>query len=129
MARYVLLQNSDDSILEEIEGDKRFRSGLPPVLNPAKAMRWLPITITNPNHDESTQVKTGPVVTVNADNVTRVWSVRSKTAQELDELKNKETVSVIRAIKPLIDALNDGTFTPGQNLTNAQLKAIIKAHI
>jgi hypothetical protein len=129
MALYVLLQNSDDSILEEVDGDKRFRSGTPPTLRPEKGMRWLPITITNPAHDGTTQVKEGPVLTINADNVTRVWTVRDKTAQELDEIENDRTLHKLNLLKPLIKALNDGSFVPGSNHTNAQLKAIIKSHL
>jgi len=129
MALYVLLQNSDDSILEEVDGDMRFRSGIPPALLPAKGMRWLPITITNPSHDEATQVKKGPVLTVNSDNVTRVWTVRDKNAQELDALKDRATRDALNIVKPLIEALNDGSFVPNQNYTNAQLKAILKDHL
>jgi hypothetical protein len=129
MALYVLLQNSDDSILEEIEGDKRFRSGVPPILKPEKGLRWLPITITNPDYNGAIQVKEGPVLTVNTDNVTRVWTVRSKTAQELDDEKDASASSRLQSMKALVLALNDGSFVPGQNLTNVQLKAIIKAHL
>lgn len=52
---------------------------------PGKPYRqFLPVVETNPSFDPETQVKTGPVVTVEAERVTRVWSVRDKTAQELD---------------------------------------------
>jgi hypothetical protein len=129
MAFYVLLRNADDEILEEVDGDIRFRSGTPPTLRPEKGMRWLPFIVTNPIYDATTQVKEGPILTVNADNVTRVWTVRSKTAQELDEDKDKIAISILRLVKPLITALNDGTFISGSNYTNSQMKAILKAHL
>lgn len=129
MAFYVLLRNVDDSIVEEVDGDRRFRSGEPPVLKPEKGLRWLPIIVTNPTYDGNTQVKEGPVVTVNATDVTRVWTVRDKTAQELDEQKDREAINALRTVKPLIMALNDGSFVPGSNYTNGQMKAILKAHI
>lgn len=52
-----------------------------------KGWRWLPIIITDPAFDPATQVRTGPVTTVETLRVTRVWTVRAKTAQELDDDK------------------------------------------
>lgn len=52
-----------------------------------KGFQWLPYVDTNPPFDSATQVKTGPVVTIEATQVTRVWSVRAKTAQEIDDIK------------------------------------------
>lgn len=52
-----------------------------------KGWKWLPVVDTDPSYDAATQVKTGPVVTVGASNVTRVWTVRAKTAPELDAEK------------------------------------------
>jgi hypothetical protein len=43
----------------------------------------LPCTDTKPACDAATEVLEGPVVTVEDDAVTRVWSVRKKTAEEL----------------------------------------------
>ena len=44
----------------------------------------------------------------------------------LDEIYDK-TILNERVLKALALALNDGSFIPGSNLTNAQLKAIHKA--
>ena len=38
----------------------------------------------NPPYDADTQIKTGPVETIEADRVKLVWTVRDKTQQELD---------------------------------------------
>ena len=82
--RYVLVEDGTDAILKEVEGDREFRSGNPPKL-PLKPFRWLPLEITNPDvTDHTTHIKEGPVTTVKAKKVTRVLTVRPKTADELD---------------------------------------------
>jgi len=82
--RYVLVEDGTDAILKEVEGDREFRSGTPPKL-PLKPFRWLPLEITNPDvTDHTTHIKEGPVTTVKAKKVTRVLTVRPKTADELD---------------------------------------------
>ena len=82
--RYVLVEDETDTILKEVEGDREFRTGTPPDL-PLKPFRWLPLEITNPDVDDyATHTKEGPVEAVKAKKVTRVWTVRPKTADELD---------------------------------------------
>ena len=82
--RYVLVEDETDTILKEVEGDREFRTGTPPDL-PLKPFRWLPLEVTNPDvTDHTTHIKEGPVTTVKAKKVTRVWTVRPKTADELD---------------------------------------------
>ena len=82
--RYVLVEDETNKILEEVEGDKEFRTGTPPDL-PQKPFRWLPIEITDHDvADHATHLKEGPVITVEADKVTKVWTVNAKTEQELD---------------------------------------------
>ena len=82
--RYVLVEDETDTILKEVEGDREFRTGTPPDL-PLKPFRWLPLEITNPGvEDYATHTIEGPVTTVKAKKVTRVWTVRPKTADELD---------------------------------------------
>ena len=82
--RYVLVEDGTDAILKEVEGDREFRSGNPPKL-PLKPFRWLPLEVTNPDvTDHTTHIKEGPVTTVKAKKVTRVLTVRPKTAEELD---------------------------------------------
>jgi hypothetical protein len=62
----------------------------PEVLKGKPYRKVLPVEVTDPAVDGATQIKEGPVVTVLADKVTRVWSVRSKTAQELDDEKTTQ---------------------------------------
>ena len=82
--RYILVEDETNKILKEVDGDREFRSGTPPDL-PLKPFRWLPLEITNPDvEDHATHTKEGPVESVGAKKVTRVWTVRPKTADELD---------------------------------------------
>jgi hypothetical protein len=45
----------------------------------------LPLEITNPDlEDRATHTREGPVTTVEADKVTKTWTVRPRTADEID---------------------------------------------
>lgn len=74
----------------------------PPPDMTRKGFAWLPVTRTDPAYDPATQVKTGPVTTVNATDVSDVWSVRAKTAPELDAEKvvqvEQIAVAIVRAL-------------------------------
>lgn len=101
-----------------------------------KALGWLPVVLVDPAFDGTTQVRTGPVggqmgdaVTANADNVTVTYSVRDKTAQEIDDEKDEQAGEQLKTLKVLVLALNDGSFFPGSVYSDAQLKAIIKAKL
>jgi len=88
--RYVLVEDETDAILKEVEGDREFRTGTPPDL-PLKSFRWLPLEVTDPDvGDHATHIKEGPVTTVKAKKVTRVWAVRPRTADELDAYKESQ---------------------------------------
>ena len=87
MARYALVEDGTDKILQEVDGDKKFRSGTTPDL-PQKPFRWLPIKVTNPDLlDHETHMKDGPLISVKDDRVVKVWTIRPRTAQELDDVK------------------------------------------
>ena len=106
--RYVLVEDVTNKILEEVDGDKRFRSGTPPDL-PQKPFRWLPLEVTDPDvPDYETHLKEGqPVTTVENDRVTRAWTVRKKTKQELDkEKENKLPPSESIQFKTMLDIEN-----------------------
>jgi hypothetical protein len=45
---------------------------------------WVPYISVDPAFNPDTQVRTGPVREILADKVTDTWTVRAKTAQELD---------------------------------------------
>jgi hypothetical protein len=67
---------------------------VPPPDMTRKGFKWLPYVDTNPAHDSTTQIKTGPVVTVSANDVSRVWTVRAMTAPELDTIKDNKISAI-----------------------------------
>ena len=128
MASYILLQNSDDKVLEEADSSRFRKTGVPPVLLPDKGIRWLDLVVVNPASGAN-QVKEGPAIDITDTTYTRAWTVRDKTAEELNSEKDGEVLERLRILKPLIKALNDGTFVLGQNLTDDKLKKLLKDHL
>jgi len=128
MARYVLVENGTDAILKEIDGDREFRTGTPPDLT-GKPFRWLPLVVVDPPVDGATEVKEGPDISVTATEVTKTWTVRPKTQAELDDEKDRLAAIIMGepGVVALVKALNNGSFIPGSNYTNAQMKAKIRA--
>ena len=115
---YALVTN-DDQIKEY-----RDHSNTPPNL-PLKGLRWLPVADTNPPFNQVTQNRTGPVVTVRATEVTRVWTVANKTAGEIDADKTAAATGELdgmKALKALVIWL-----APLVGKTPAQAKAEIIA--
>ena len=103
-----------------------------------KLLGWLPVRYEGGAYDSDTQVCTGPVganvgdpVLLSAVEVVDVYTVRAKTAQELDDEKDEEVSGILanRALKAYILCINDGSIVPGSNMTGAQLKAAIKAKL
>ena len=87
--KYALIKISTNEIEQEVR-DNYFGSTTPPNIS-QKDLKWLPIEITNPAVTEhTTQIKEGPVTTVEADKVTKVWTVRPLTEQELDDAKESQ---------------------------------------
>ncbi len=87
MAEYAVV--IDGAISEFREFDR------PPDLSHKTTMRVLPVEVTDPPFDPATQMRTGPVVTIEATRVTRVWAVRSKTAQEAaNEIEARRDVGI-----------------------------------
>ena len=127
-SHYILLQNSDDKVLEEADSSRFRKTGVPPVLKSEKGIRWLDLVVVNPSA-AADQIKEGPTVDITSTTYTRTWTVRDKTAKELNSEKDGEVLNKLRILNPLIKALNDGTFVPGQNLTDAKLKKLIKDHL
>lgn len=76
-----------------------------PVLKGKSYRKFLPVEDTNPLFDTATEVKNGPVVTILADKVTRVWTVRAKTPAELGI--DKVTIVDTNFAPPVIDVLHD----------------------
>jgi hypothetical protein len=123
---YILLRNSDDHVLEEADSTRFRKTGVPPVLKSEKGIRWLDLVVVNPVK-VADQIKEGPVIDITDTTYTRTWTVRDKTADELDAQKTQNAAGQFDEIKALLLMLNDGSFVPGSNYTHAQIKAKIKA--
>ena len=126
--KYILLNNSDDLVMEEADSSRFRKTGVPPTLKSEKAIRWLELVVVDPEAGED-QVKEGPAITISDTTYTRTWTVRDKTADELNTEKTAQADDIVRSLKPLLDALNDGSFVPGANYTDAQMKAKLKAQL
>jgi hypothetical protein len=108
----------------------RYSNNIDPTVLTKAGWRWLPVVDTKPAYDSGSQVREGPVVTVNADNVTRVWTVRSKTAAEIDAEKDQivAEVAVTALGKVLFNHENRIRALNSQApITAAQFLAAIKA--
>ena len=127
MAKYVLVEEKTDVILKTVDGNKEFRTGKPPVFD-GKPFRWLEYIEVIPSH-EASQITEASVITITDTQYTKTWPVRDKTKEELDADKEGEAGVKVAEWKALINALYDGSFIIGQNLTDAQLKTIIKEHL
>ena len=127
--RYALVEDVTNKILEEVEGDKEFRTGTPPDL-PQKPFRWLPIEVTNPDLlDHETHMKDGPLISVKDDSVTKVWTIRPRTAQELDDvLEGKLPLNDSIEFKAMLDMENRTlALEKKPKLTAAKYRASLKA--
>ena len=127
-SHYILLQNSDDKVLEEADSSRFRKTGVPPVLKPEKGLRWLTLVVVNPPIGVN-QIKEGPVIDITDTTYTRTWTVRDKTAAELNVEKTRNASNQFDLLKPLLLALNDSSFIPGSNYTKAQIKSKLKAKL
>ena len=75
------------------------------------------------------KIKEGPVIAISDTKYTRTWTVRDKTADELDAEKDKIVEGEFERLKSVILALNDGSFVPDSDYTVDQIKAKLKVHI
>jgi len=125
MADYILLRNSDDHVLEEADSTRFRKTGVPPVLKSEKGMRWLDLVVVNPSHSEN-EAKEGPTVDITDTTYTRTWTVRDMTSEELNSRKDTKADRILRNLNPIIMMLNDGSFVPGSNYTNTQIKTKLK---
>ena len=125
MANYVLLNNSDDLVIEEADSSRFRKTGKPPILKSEKGIRWLELVVVNPEIGED-QTKEGPTIAISDTTYTRTWTVRDKTADELNTEKTVQADNIVKSLKPLLDILNDGSFVPGSNYTDKQIKAKIE---
>ncbi len=101
----------------------------PPILASVKKMVWFKyIKEPAPNYDVRTHKLAPAQKVISGDTVTESRAVEALTQQEIDDRDNGEIDHFMRLMKPVVLALNDGTFVPGSNYTNTQMRAIIKAH-
>jgi hypothetical protein len=101
-----------------------------------KNIGWLPVNYVNKTYDAATQVRTGPAGGQLGDNVSGdivdiTYTVTNKTASEIDAEKDVVVESILQnvVVAAVVSALNDGTFIPGSNYTEAQLAALIKGKV
>ena len=127
MADYILLQNSDDKVLEEVDSSRFRKTGVPPVLKSEKGIRWLDLVVVNPAQGDG-QIKEGPTVGITDTTYTRTWTVRDKTADELSNEKEKEIDRHLSTpgMVAFLQAFDDGTIQPGGKIGLTNLKALIK---
>ena len=128
MSDYILLQNSDDKVLEEVDNTRFRKTGVPPVLKSEKGIRWLDLVVVDPVKGVD-QIKEGPVIDITDTIYTRTWTVRDKTEDELNVEKTNNARYQFDLLKSLLLALNDSSFIPGSNYTEAQIKSKLKAKL
>jgi len=86
------------------------------------------LVVVNPAQEDG-RIKEGPTVEITETTYTRTWIVRNKTTAEKNTDKSNSADSHFSGSKLLIMALNDGSFIPGSNYTQEQIKAKLKAKI
>jgi hypothetical protein len=95
-----------------------------------KGVTWLPAPEASaPDYDDATQVLEGPTTTIGKDQVTTSYTVRDKTAAELDAAKEDRLNSVDTFIlKTLCDHESRMRVLEGKSaITLTQCRAAIKA--
>lgn len=124
MAEYALIEIATNSIREFREFAET-----PPDLT-RKGIKWLPVVVTDLPASDA-QVKEGPVITVEAERVTRVWTVRGKTAQEIDAEKESYLDNIERlGFEVDFDHENRLRVLEGRaTVTAAQFRAALKARL
>lgn len=99
---------------------------------PNKAAWWRPVVIVGDDaYDPATHVKTGPVTTIEKDRVVDTWTVRAKTAGEIDGEKD-QAISRIDALQFAVhlDAENRIRVLEGKApITAAQYRNALKARL
>jgi|TARA_R110002012_G_scaffold300954_1_gene501025 hypothetical protein len=83
MTKYARITSSTEVIIEE-KDEAEFRGGKPPAANVAKNWEWLPLTIDKPSCNSETEVLEGPEDVVTLGKITRKYTVRDKTPEEIN---------------------------------------------
>ena len=122
MTTYILLRLSDGAIVEE-----RGFVEMPPDVS-RKGIAWLPLVVVDPPFDPDTQVRAGPLDTVGEDAVTRTWTVRDMTSEELAARQEEKITAAVGTVglPILLDVVNAARSASGQDpLDEAAFKAQI----
>jgi hypothetical protein len=109
----------------------RRASNVRPNVGTKPGWRWLEVEQVNPSYDPVTEIKTGPVTTIEETSVVDTWTVRLKTAQEIDDEKAAK-VSAIDALQFLVsfDMENRVRVLESKStITAAQYRAALKARL
>lgn len=128
MALYALLTPDGKFRLEE----RDWGAVVPKDVTPGTANPyWVPVTVVDPPFNPATEVKEGPVETIAADQVTRTWTVRAKTAGELDAEKEHRLDDFDRlTLAVAFDHENRIRALEGKAaVTAAQFRAALKARL
>lgn len=107
----------------------RFATDIDPSTGTKPGWRWLPVEDTVPVADAS-QVLEGPIITIDEKRVTRVWSVRDKTAEEIaaekDQRIERSEPAIVLAV--LLDHENRVRALEGKAaVTLAQFKRALRS--
>ena len=97
-----------------------------------KKLGWLPVRrVGFESFDSAVQVRTGPAYAIEPDEVVATYTVRDKTAQELNAEKDAIASQITERglLRAYVLAINDGSIVPGSNMGGAALKAAIKAKL
>lgn len=77
-----------------------------PAAQTRAGFRWLPCpAVAKPSFDAATETVDGPTYTVNANDVTEVWTKRSRTAPEMAEAKAAAVNGINGPLKPVLKIL------------------------
>ena len=87
MTKYARITSSTGVIIEE-KDEAEFRGGKPPPANVAKDWEWLPLVFDKPSCNSAAEVLEGPEDVVTAEKITRTWTVRDKTPEEINADKD-----------------------------------------
>jgi hypothetical protein len=129
MTRYALVNDTTKEVLQEVDGDKEFRTGSPPGL-PLKPFSWLPLEDEGvPSYDPATKVSVGPNIVVTDKKVTKTWTIRDKTEEELGIRKDQLVNDLFNfpALVAFMKAVDDGAILPGGKVGLDALRTQVRA--
>ena len=115
MPRYAHVENG------AIKWERSYPVPIHPAVRTTKNI--LEIFVTDLPFDPATQIRTGPVVTTQADRIHRVFTVRDKTAEEIDD--EKEAAAVCQANTPANRVFVYAAEQAGLDITNPAVVAAI----